>query len=111
MSSASEVLRANVRRILRDSGLSQSELARRAGLTPAYISQLLSGVNQSPGLDQLEQIAKALGITPSRLLAGPDDKPSAIDCLDEAIRLMKEVRERGVDSPDVRALFGHPPKK
>ena len=70
----------------------RSELARRAGLSPPYVTQLLNGTNKSPGLEQLEALAKALDTTVSRLLAGPEDKPNLRDSLDairEAMRVLE----------------------
>lgn len=53
---------------LRESlGLTQSELARRIGKRPHYISQLEKGVIR-PSLGALEHLAEALGLTPSELL-------------------------------------------
>lgn len=42
-------------------GLSASELAREAGLSRAYVSQIESGA-RSPGIDALKAIAQALGV-------------------------------------------------
>ena len=50
-----------------DHGLSQEELAERAGIHRTYVSQLERGI-KSPTLAVLTKIAKALGTKPSRLL-------------------------------------------
>ena len=42
-------------------GLTQAELARRAGLSWIYIAKLEGGDRLSPSLPALERIAKALG--------------------------------------------------
>jgi transcriptional regulator with XRE-family HTH domain len=105
------LLGENLARLLRDKGLSQSELARRAGVSPTYLNQVLSGKNASPKLAHLEKMADVLGVTVSKLFAGPEDRPDPIDALDMVRHLLKELRERGVDSPEIRAMFGHPPKK
>lgn len=48
-------------------GLSQGELARRAGLSPQYISDVEKG-RARPSLRALEKIAAALGVPVARLL-------------------------------------------
>jgi transcriptional regulator with XRE-family HTH domain len=50
--------------------MTQAELARKAELTEAYVSQLLRGKRKNPSLAVLRRIAKALGLTiPPSLLA------------------------------------------
>lgn len=48
-------------------GISQSEVARLVGVTPAFISQLESG-KSSPSLDSVAAIAEALHCEPAGLL-------------------------------------------
>lgn len=50
-----------------EQGLSQGELARRAGLSPQYISDVEKG-RARPSLKALEKIAAALGVPVARLL-------------------------------------------
>ncbi len=50
-----------------ENGLSQEELAFRAGLHRTYISQLERGM-KSPSLETIGRIAKALKLTPSALI-------------------------------------------
>jgi transcriptional regulator with XRE-family HTH domain len=47
--------------------LSQTELAEKANLSVSYIS-MLERAQRSPPLDTLEQLAKALDVTPVALL-------------------------------------------
>ncbi len=56
-----------LREVRQENGLSQEELADRAGLHRTYISQVERGL-KSPSLRSLEQIAQALGVPPSALL-------------------------------------------
>ncbi len=49
-------------------GLTQDELARRVGVTKAYISLLESGARTNPSLDVLRRLAKALGVPLTKLL-------------------------------------------
>jgi transcriptional regulator with XRE-family HTH domain len=51
--------------------VSQSEIARRMGVTPSYVSQILSG-HRRPGLDTLEAVADALGCDPAELIAAEE---------------------------------------
>ncbi|WP_315766745.1 MULTISPECIES: helix-turn-helix transcriptional regulator [unclassified Bradyrhizobium] len=57
----------NLRRLRKDRGLSQEELADRAGLNRNYIGMIEREEN-SPTVDALEQISNALGIDPVALL-------------------------------------------
>lgn len=56
-----------------DLGISQEELAERAGIHRTYVSQLERGI-KSPTLVVLIKIAKALDTKPSRLLRLVEDK-------------------------------------
>jgi transcriptional regulator with XRE-family HTH domain len=56
----------NLRRLRRSGGLTQEELADRAGLNRNYIGMIEREEN-APTVDALEQIAKALGIDPVTL--------------------------------------------
>lgn len=57
------VVAQNLRRQRRKSGLSQEELADRAGLNRNYIVMIEREEN-SPTVDALEQISEALGVDP-----------------------------------------------
>ena len=50
-------------------GLTQAELARRAGLSRIYIAKLEAGDRTAPTLDVLGRLAKALRLTLVDLLA------------------------------------------
>ncbi|MBR0904149.1 helix-turn-helix domain-containing protein [Bradyrhizobium liaoningense] len=60
------VVAQNLRRLRRKSGLSQEELADRAGLNRNYIGMIERQEN-SPTVDALEQISDALGVDPVAL--------------------------------------------
>lgn len=51
-----------------DKGLTRSDLARAAKVTPAYITQLETGQRKNPSLDLLKRIAQALGVDVAALL-------------------------------------------
>jgi transcriptional regulator with XRE-family HTH domain len=54
-------------------GLDQKALAKRLKVTPSFVSQLLSG-HRNPGLNSLEDFAKALEIEASELIRQPGEK-------------------------------------
>lgn len=57
----------NVRRLRRESGMSQEELADRAGLHRTYIG-MLERAEKNVTIYNIERLSKALGVTPSNLL-------------------------------------------
>ena len=64
-----KALGARIRDLRKARGMTQEELAERAGLHSRYISRIeLGGANF--GVSVLFQIARGLGSTPSELLAG-----------------------------------------
>ncbi len=65
-----EVIAASLRRERRQTGLSLTEVARRAGIAKSTLSQLESGVG-NPSLETLWAICVALGVPFSRLLDPP----------------------------------------
>ncbi|MEU6324282.1 helix-turn-helix domain-containing protein [Streptomyces sp. NPDC047009] len=64
-----DLLAASVARVRRAAGLTLSAVAARAGVSPAYVSQMESGA-ANPTVRTLCQIADALGCTPAELLGG-----------------------------------------
>lgn len=49
-------------------GLTQVELAERAGIVQGYLAMIESGERKNPSLDVLKRIAKALGVPLTELL-------------------------------------------
>jgi len=62
----------NVRRFRRDAGMTQEELAVRAGFGQQYISDLERGL-ENPTVVTLWELSQALGATPVDLIM-PDDE-------------------------------------
>ena len=62
------VLAANLRRLRSAQGLSQEQLAERAGVHRNYLGRV-ERREQNVGLDNLERIARALNISVSELLS------------------------------------------
>lgn len=56
----------NVRRWRKERGLSQEELAHRAGLHPTYVSGIETGY-RNPTIKVIERVAKALKVEPAEL--------------------------------------------
>ena len=56
-------------------GLTQDELASRAGLSRIYIAKIEGGERMAPSLPALEKIAKALGLRLVVELRGARQKP------------------------------------
>jgi transcriptional regulator with XRE-family HTH domain len=57
------MLADNLKRYRAKIGLSQDQLARKAGITYSTLTKLESGVNQNPKVKTLQQLAKALDVT------------------------------------------------
>ena len=66
--SARAVLAANVRRLRSTQGLSQERLAEKAGIHRNYLGGI-ERRERNVGLDNIENIARALGVTVGELLS------------------------------------------
>lgn len=64
------VLAENLRRLRTEAGLSQEELADRAGLHRTYVSSVEGG-HRNVTLENIFALAEALGTTPSALVRVP----------------------------------------
>lgn len=60
-----EIVARNLRKMRLASGLSQEELAHRAGFDKNYVGNLERSEN-SPTVDTLESLANSLGVDPAR---------------------------------------------
>lgn len=63
-------------------GFSLSELARRAGLAKATVSDLESNAGRSPGIDTLAKIADALDVHVATIIGIDTTKATAVEELD-----------------------------
>jgi transcriptional regulator with XRE-family HTH domain len=64
----------NIEAAMTRKGTNAAEVARRAGLNPTAVYDILSGKSRSPKLDTLHKIAvKGLSVPVSALLAEPSD--------------------------------------
>lgn len=57
-----------IKKLRKARGLTQVELAERAGVTQVYISSLENGTRKNPSLDLLRKLAKALKTDVAELL-------------------------------------------
>ena len=57
-----------LRGLRKQRGLTQDDVAKKAGVTRFYISQLESGLRKNPSLPVLKRLAKALGVPVTALL-------------------------------------------
>ncbi|MGK9235771.1 helix-turn-helix domain-containing protein [Inquilinus limosus] len=69
------VVARNLRRLRQASGLTQEELADRAGINRNYVGMLEREEN-SATVDMLEKLAEVLRIDPVEFLASDDQRPS-----------------------------------
>ncbi len=63
----------NVRRMREEAGLSQEELAFRAGMKRTYLSDLERGT-RNPSIRALGRLAEALGTNPDAMLSSSPPK-------------------------------------
>jgi len=68
-----DVLARNLRRMRRDRGLSQEELAHRANIDRTYVSALERSI-YSATIDVVDKLAQVLGVEASELLQAPERK-------------------------------------
>jgi transcriptional regulator with XRE-family HTH domain len=65
-----EIFGTNLRRLRHASGLSQEELAHRAGINRNYVGLLERAAN-SPTLDTIERLAEELAVDPVQFFEKP----------------------------------------
>jgi transcriptional regulator with XRE-family HTH domain len=109
MAKSAKILRNNIRRLLEQRGMSQTELARKCGIAQSNIAQILSEANENPGLERIEAIAEALGVKPYQLLMDPGDKPVLTEAdYAEAVRVWAQSLAKKYKSLDgvLHALLG-----
>lgn len=65
-----EIFAANIKRLRKERGMSQEDLAFESGLHRTYISGIERGI-RNVGLDNVGVLAKALRVDASEILKGP----------------------------------------
>lgn len=58
----------NIRKLMKSSGTTVAELARRTGIQQPTVHRIVSGEVDNPRLDNIIKLAKALGVTTAELL-------------------------------------------
>jgi transcriptional regulator with XRE-family HTH domain len=92
------VLARNIKRYRGIYGLSQSELAERAGISSGFLAEI-EIERKSPSLENLASIAGVFGLRPFRLLMGPDDVTDAMgpDAIYETAEKLKKRLSASID--------------
>lgn len=67
MEKISAKLGQNIKRIRENKKMTQGDVCRNTGMDRAYVSRLEAGI-KNPTIVNLEKIAKALGVSPDKLL-------------------------------------------
>jgi transcriptional regulator with XRE-family HTH domain len=57
-----------IKKLRTDRGLTQEQVAQKAGVTKNYITMLETGARKTPSLPVLKRLAKALGVPVTELL-------------------------------------------
>lgn len=99
---AAERVRRRVRELLEERGWTQKALADALGKTSPWMSQFLAGA-LNLGLDDIDQLALALGTTAVELVRDPEGFQFCADLTPSEMALLRRVRKL---SPSVRDAVG-----
>jgi transcriptional regulator with XRE-family HTH domain len=61
-------LKTVIKKLREDQGLTQASLAKKAGVTEAYVSMIEAGARKNPSLPVLKKLARALGVPVTELI-------------------------------------------
>jgi len=89
--------------------VSQRELAKVSGVPQATISRVLSGKIQSPTIDVLKKLARALGVTVDYLIMEQDLEEILLsdDRVQHLVRIYADLGEEGREQLYTFARFLH----
>lgn len=102
----------NIKKLRIQKGLTQKELATRAGIPVVTLQQYERGVRKQPKLELLTKIAQALGTTVVYLQGYIDDPQIDLDRLgfpsivEETVRKRAMAEIKAADLTDIYAVFG-----
>ena len=82
--------------------MTQAELSRSAKIALSYVGRLEAGTS-SPGIDLLDRLAGALGVTPDVLLACGEDREET-DLLRGRAKALAQELVAGADAETLRML-------
>ncbi|MDE2125246.1 MAG: helix-turn-helix transcriptional regulator [Armatimonadetes bacterium] len=92
----------------RDSGLSQRELADRAGVDFSYISKIENGRIPPPAADTVVKLCEIIGVQPENLLSQigkmPSDVQKTVSSSAAAQEFLREAQRIGLTDDEWRAL-------
>jgi transcriptional regulator with XRE-family HTH domain len=77
---------------LEEQGISQAELARRAGVTRAAINSILTGA-RGPGVELCKGIARALKLPPEQVYRAAGLLPAAVKIDEDIEQILHEVEK------------------
>jgi len=98
---------SNLKSVMDRKGTNPSDLARRAGINPTGVYDILSGKSRSPRLDTLHKIAIGLGVPFSSLFAEPQEVALDQELLEALGQMAAADRQRFLLM--ARALLSPPP--
>ena len=101
-----QILQANLKRLMAERGLTQVQIAKRAGISQGSVSNAVRA-KRAQQLDVIIGIAKALNVSVSELLsASPGGiPPDATRLVELYIPLPPESRERVMHSAETEARY------
>jgi len=91
MADLKEILAKNLKKHRQRLGITQPELAEKAGLSTHYLGMIEIARN-FPAVDVLERLAAALGVKPNELFSVSDSPEIAMEQLQQAILGMIDKR-------------------
>ena len=103
---------AVVRSLREETGLSQREMARRVGITAAYLSDIEALHRRPPSKEILQKMASELEVAPEELfdLVGletdriPPDVPEIVKTRPESVSLLRAIRHHQASSQQIQEL-------
>lgn len=110
---AGDDLAVRLKRLRKEVGLTQAEVARKARVSPAYLSELEGGHGRRPSGEVLFGLAETLGVTIAELLGRDLGPPPGQMPIPES--LVEFALERALGAADVAMLAsiryrGEPPR-
>ena len=90
----------NIRRIRKEQGLTQQQLAEKAGVSVHYVSAIERG-GQTPSLTTLGRLSRALGIGIALLL----EEPADMTLFEQRLSELNNALRVGADHGEVEFLF------
>ena len=98
MTELHRLLARNMKRYRIHFGISQAELAERAGLSVGYVGEV-EMARKFPSPEKLEAIAKVFEVRAFRLLMGPEDVTDAMgpDAVYETAEKLKKILSDEID--------------